>query len=458
MSDVIFEPMHRVGSRLRKGEVSSEELTRAVLEQVNRWGERINPFVTLTAELALGMARERDAELADGIDRGPLHGVPIVLKDLFQTAGVRTTGGSKALEHWIPDEDATVVRLLRDAGAVFLGKTGMPEFATEPTSTNITFGAVHNPWNLKLDTSGSSSGTGAAIAAGMAWCGPGSDTGGSIRMPAAACGLIGLKPTYGRVSLRGVLPLAASRDHIGPMARTVEDAALLLNALAWYDEDDPCSRDFPLDDYSVDLDSGVTGLRVAVFTDDGGDPVPADILEAIQHGVRTLETSGAIVDGVDLADLLSSMDTDDIFNPEMYAHYAHLLPDHVDELSEGVRNGLAEGRNISGARVVEAIRALDAVLHQIDRRLRGFDLAVSPTLGVHLPPAGTLCGPLLRFTGVWDHNGWPAISVPVGLSSETGMPVGFQIIGKPWTEKLLLRAARVIEREHALAFPPSGLR
>ncbi len=238
------------------------------------------------------MARERDAELEDGIDRGPLHGIPVVLKDLLQTTGVRTTGGSRAFESWVPDEDATVVRLLRDAGAVFIGKTGMPEFANQPTSTNEVFGAVHNPWNLELDTSGSSSGTGAAVAAGMAWCGPGSDTGGSIRMPAAACGLVGLKPTYGRVSLRGVMPLAASRDHIGPMARTVEDAAMLMNVLAWYDEDDPCSRDAPVDDYAADLDQGMTGLRVASFHDDGKEPVPTDILDGFMNGLRTLEAGG----------------------------------------------------------------------------------------------------------------------------------------------------------------------
>lgn len=458
VSDTIFESMQAVGKRLRRREVSAEELTLAALEQIERWGARINPFITLTADLALEIARERDAELADGIDRGPLHGIPVVLKDLFQTAGIRTTGGSKALENWIPDEDATVVRLLRDAGAVFVGKTGMPEFASQPTSTNITFGAVHNPWNLELDTSGSSSGTGAAIASGMAWCGPGSDTGGSIRMPAAACGLVGLKPTYGRVSLRGVLPLAASRDHIGPMARTVADAAMLMNALAWYDEDDPYSRDQPVADYTTDLEHGVGGMRVAVFSDDGGEPVPADILAAFENGVRTLSEAGAAVESVDLADLHMLLKTDDIFAPEMYSHYAYLLPEHATDLSEGVRQTLEIGRDIGGAKVIDAIRTRDAVLHQIDRRLHGFDFAVSPTLGVHLPPAGVECEPLLRFTRVWDHNGWPAITVPAGLSSETGMPVGFQIIGRPWTEALLLRAARVVEHEHALSFPPTGLR
>lgn len=458
MSEIIFEPMHVVGRRLRQRDVSSVELVEAALKQIERWGPRINPFVTLTADLALEMARERDAELVDGINRGPLHGIPVVLKDLFQTAGIRTTGGSKALEQWVPPSDAEVVRLLRAAGAVFLGKTGMPEFATEPTSTNPTFGAVHNPWNLDLDTSGSSSGTAAAVAAGMAWCGPGSDTGGSIRMPAAACGLVGLKPTYGRVSLRGVLPLAASRDHVGPMARTVEDAALLMDVLAWYDEDDPLARDFPVDDYTADLERGIAGLRVAAFDNDGGDEVPADILDAFKVGIRSLQDAGALVDAVDLSDLLAAWRTDDIFAPEMYSHHGHLLENHAAELSDGVRKTLEDARGISGARVIERIRARDALLHQVERRLRGYDLAVSPTLGVHLPPAGQLCEPLLRFTFVWDHNGWPAVSVPVGLSSETGMPVGFQIIGRPWTEALLLRAARVIERDHALAFPPSALR
>ncbi|MGA7669014.1 MAG: amidase [Nitrolancea sp.] len=458
MNDIIFEPMHVIGPRLRRRETTSEELTRAALDQVDRWGARINPFVTLTAEIALEMARERDAELSDGIDRGPLHGIPVVLKDLFLTRGTRSTGGSKVFENRVPDQDATVVRLLRDAGAVFIGKTGMPEFATEPTSTNVTFGAVHNPWNLTLDTSGSSSGTGAAVATGMAWCGPGSDTGGSIRMPAAACGLVGLKPTYGRVSLRGVMPLAVSRDHIGPMARTVRDAALLMNALAWYDQDDPYSRDAPIDDYAADLDGGVHGRRIAAFTDDGGDPVPTDILDGFQAGLRTLEVSGAEVDRVDLADLLSSLRTGDIFTAEMYSHHGHLLRDHAAELSEEVRKTLEEGQRVSGAQVIEQIRARDAILHQVERRLRDYDLIVNPTLGVQLPPAGEMCAPLLRFTSVWDHIGWPAISVPVGLSSESGMPIGFQIIGRPWTESRLLQAARVVEREHALSFPPTGVR
>jgi len=458
MNDLIFEPMHVVAERMRRREVSSRELTEAALGQVERWGERINPFVTLTAELALEMARERDTELADGVDRGPMHGVPVVLKDLLETKGIRTTGGSQTLIDNVPEEDATVVRLMREAGAVFLGKTGMPEFASEPTSINETFGAVHNPWNLELDTSGSSSGTGAAVAAGMAWCGPGSDTGGSIRMPAAACGLVGLKPTYGRVSLRGVLPLSASRDHIGPMARTVEDAAILMNVLSWYDEADSYSRDMPVDDYRSRLEGGIAGLRVAAFVDDGQDPVSADILEGFQNGLGTLEAAGAVIEPVDVADLFLALNSGDIFVADMFSHHGHFRTEQPENLSAEVRTTLEKGRDMTGGEVMNAIRALDAMLHQLERRLRGYDLIVSPTLGVHLPPAGVYYQPLLRFTSIWDHNGWPAITVPSGLSAETGMPTGFQIIGKPWSEALLLRAARVIEREHALSFPPTGIR
>ena len=457
MTDLIFEPMYIVGGMLRRREVSSTELVDAVLGQVDRHGERLNPFVTLTAESARTIARERDDEFAAGVDRGPLHGIPIVLKDLFDTAGVRTTGGSAVYQDRIPAEDATVVRLLREAGAVSIGKTGMPEFAEEPTSINPTFGAVRNPWNTALDTAGSSSGTAAAIASGMVWCGPGSDTGGSVRMPSAACGLVGLKPTYGRVSLRGVLPLAASLDHVGPMARTARDAALLLQALAGFDPTDPHSRDAPVPPYAATLDEGVSGLNVAYFSDDGGEPVADDIMAAFQAGLRTLESAGAQLQDVDLSFMQDLNEDGALYFAEVYDHYGALLADHADELSPYVRRVLERGRDITGAEVMAERRLRDAKLHRVERALAGFDLAVSPTLALHPPAAGEADLALVRFTSIWDQNGWPAISVPVGLSPVNGLPIGFQIIARPWQEPLLLRAARVIERAHALAFPPGRL-
>ncbi len=458
MPEVVYEPMYVVAGMLRRRELSSVELVDAALESVGRWGERLNPFVTQTAEAAREVALERDAEFASGIDRGPLHGIPIVLKDLFDTAGVRTTGGSAVYRERLPDEDATVVRLLREAGAISIGKTGMPEFAEEPTSINPTYGAVRNPWNPTFDTAGSSSGTAAAIAAGMAWCGPGSDTGGSIRMPAAACGLIGLKPTYGRVSLKGVLPLAASLDHVGPMARTVRDAALLMRVLAGFDALDPHSRDAPVPDYAAHLEGGIAGLKVAAFFEDGGEPVSVDILAGFRAGLRTLEGAGAEIQQVDLSFMRDLNEDGAMYLAEVYDHYGALLEEHADQFSPYVRRVLELGREITGAEVMAERRARDAKLHRVERALAGFDLAVSPTLALHPPAAGEACLPLVRFTSIWDQNGWPAITVPVGVSKEHGLPIGFQIIARPWQEPLLLRAARVIERVYGLEFPPPDLK
>ena len=452
MAELNYEPMYVVAGMLRRREVSAVELVDAALGQTERLGETLNPFITMTADAARSAAADRDAELASGEDRGPLHGIPIVLKDLFDTAGVKTTGGSAVYRDRVPQEDATIVRKLKEAGAVSIGKTGMPEFAEEPTSTNPTYGAVRNPWNQELDTAGSSSGTAAAIASGMAWCGPGSDTGGSIRMPSAACGLVGLKPTYGRVSLKGVLPLAASLDHVGPMARTTRDAALLMSALAGFDPTDPHSRDAPVPAYAAALEDGITGLRVAYFSDDGGDPVASDILDGFQAGLRTIEEAGASVEPVDLSFMRDLNEDGALYFAEVYDHYGALLDDYADELSPYVRSVLERGQSVTGAQVISERRRRDAKLHRVERVLVGYDLAVSPTLALHPPAAGEEDLGLVRFTSVWDQNGWPAISVPVGVSPENGLPIGFQIIARPWQEPLLLRAARVIERSHGLVW------
>lgn len=454
MTDLIFEPMHVISERVARGELSSESVTEAALGQVGALQPHLNPFVTITADMALDMARNADREISSGRYRGPLHGVPIVLKDLFETAGVRTTGGSKTRETVVPDRDAAVVGMLRDAGAVFIGKSGMPEFACTGTSTNPTYGFVRNPWNPAYDPAGSSSGTGAAIAAGMAWCGPGSDTAGSIRMPSSACGLVGLKPTYGRVSLRGVLPLNSALDHVGPMARTVRDAALLLQALAGYDHEDPHAREAPVDDYTAALEDGVEGLRVAVLAH-GDVQVEPTIDAAFRAGVRTLESAGALLEEIEIPNLRQVAGP--LFTVGILSHYDHLLDEQPESLSPYFTATLRRARERTQIDVMTAWREVQNGLHQIERLLRPYDLAVSPTLAVYPPAAGELThGELLQLTAVWNLNGWPAISVPAGLSPDN-VPVGFQIIGRPWTESLVLRAARAIETRHALPFPPIGL-
>lgn len=460
MTDLVFEPLYVVSEHVRAGRLSPVDVTQACLRQIELHGERLNPFITLTADLALAMARETEREIVAGTYRGPLHGIPLVLKDLLDTRGVRTTGGSRLFMERVPDEDATVVRLLREAGAVFLGKTGMPEFAVHPTSTNPVFGAVRNPWNPTYDTAGSSSGTAAALAAGMAYGGPGSDTGGSIRMPSAACGLVGLKPTWGRVSLRGVLPLCALHDHVGPMARTVRDAALLLDAMTRYDPNDPYSRAdssgaSPVD--SDQMETGLRGLRVAYLTDDGGGPVEEEISDAVRAGVLTLERAGAGVDEMVIPILGTLWYDDDMIPPleesETAHDYGFWLHERPDDLTEGFRDFVERGLRRTGPEVMQARRNLSNVLYQVERALEGFDLLLTPTLGMFPPPTGEERLELLRFTNPWNANGWPAISVPVGLSSE-GLPIGMQIIARPWQEALLLRAARVIEQAHALSWPP----
>ncbi len=447
--------MYEVAELLKSKTISSVELTESAIQQADRWGPELNTFILQTPDLALKQAREADAEIANGLYRSSLHGVPIVLKDLFDTAGIATTAGSKVMAGRVPDEDAEVVRLLRDAGAVSMGKTGTPEFAAMPTSTNPHYGAVRNPWNFKYDTAGSSSGTAAAIASGMAWCGPGSDTGGSIRMPAAACGLVGLKPTWGRVSLRGVVPLNASEDHVGPMARTVRDAALLMQVLAGYDQHDIFSRDQPVGDYVSGLEKGVAGLRIAVIPSDGLE-VDSEIAAAFDRCVEQL-SQDCEVEEVDITGYWKNEDDDSpSFLAEIYAHHGHYLLEQPGDLSDYVLRDLILGQQVSGAVVKLARHETDYRMHQIERTLRPFDLAVSPTLAVFPPEVGARDLDLLRMTNIWDTNGWPAVSVPVGLSSEN-LPIGFQVIGKPWQEALVLQAARFIEQSHGLSYPPAGL-
>jgi aspartyl-tRNA(Asn)/glutamyl-tRNA(Gln) amidotransferase subunit A len=455
MSSLAFLPLNEVAARIASREVSPVEVTEAVLRQVDEHAARLNPFITPTPDLALDMARAAERRIAAAENLGPLHGIPIVLKDLLSTRGTRTTGGSAVLRDWIPEDDATVVTLLREAGAVFIGKTGMPEFALHPTSLNPFYGAVRNPWNPDFDTGGSSSGTGAAVAAGMAYCGPGSDTGGSIRIPAAACGLVGLKPTWGRVSLRGVLPLCAGHDHVGPMARTVRDAALLMQALAAYDPRDPFSRDAPVDDYLTELEGSVAGRRIAYLMDDGGPEVEPSIADAVRAGLATLEAAGARIDEVELPylDRLWREPLAPLEEAESALDYARYLPQRSDELSAEFREFITRGAQRTGTEIVAAQRELEHALHQIERALRDVDLLVSPTLSVYPPAAGEELVELCRFTAIWDLNGWPAISVPVGIG-ELGLPIGLQIVGKPWNEALVLRTARVVERGYALTFPP----
>ena len=265
--EVAFLPLAALADRLRRRELSPVEVTRAYLDRIAMLDPQLTAFITVTAEQALADAAAAEREIAGGGYRGPLHGVPLAIKDLFHTAGVRTTAGSKILADFVPAEDATVVARLRAAGALSLGKTNLEEFAYGATSINPHHGACCNPWDPARIAGGSSGGSAAAVAAGLCSGALGTDSGGSIRQPSALCGLVGLKPTYGRVSRHGVVPLSWSQDHVGPMARTVRDAALLLQALAGHDPRDPASSSAPVPDYLAGLEGGVRGLRLGLPSD-----------------------------------------------------------------------------------------------------------------------------------------------------------------------------------------------
>jgi aspartyl-tRNA(Asn)/glutamyl-tRNA(Gln) amidotransferase subunit A len=262
--DLYYLTVLELGTLLRKRQVSATEITQIMLARIETLDAKTNAYITVMAEEALSAARRCDAELAAGQDRGPLHGIPVAVKDLYDTAGTRTTSGSKILADRVPEQDATSVARLREAGAVILGKTNLNEFACGVTSTNAHYGDVFNPWDLSRTPGGSSGGSAAAVAAGLCTMATGSDTGGSIRIPAALCGIVGFKPSFGRISCHGIMPLSWEQDHPGPMARTVQDAALMLSAMAGWDVADPISVRQPVPDYAGVLAGGIAGWRIGL--------------------------------------------------------------------------------------------------------------------------------------------------------------------------------------------------
>jgi aspartyl-tRNA(Asn)/glutamyl-tRNA(Gln) amidotransferase subunit A len=301
MSDLTHLTIAEAADLLARREIAAVELTEAHLRRIDAHDTHLNSFITVTSDHALTQARAADAELTRGVRRGPLHGIPLALKDLYDTAGIRTTAGSTFFADRIPDTDARAVTLLYQAGAVLLGKLNMHEWALGVTNINPHYGPSRNPWDPSRITGGSSGGAAAALAAGLCMGALGSDTGGSIRIPSSLCGIVGLKPTFGRVSLQGVIPLSWNLDHAGPMARTVTDAALLLQAIAGYDPDDPVSVALPVDNLLATLDAGVTGWRIALATDAHFGEADPEVISAVRRAATVFEELGARVEAVDLS-------------------------------------------------------------------------------------------------------------------------------------------------------------
>jgi len=440
-------------------EVSPVEVVRAHLDRITALDGGLRAFITVCGDAALDAARAAEAALAAGRSLGPLHGVPVALKDLFDTAGVRTTGGSKILADRVPAQDATVVRTLRAAGMIVLGKLNMHEFAYGPEGLNTHYGTARNPWDAAdvRITGGSSSGSGAAVAAGLVPAALGSDTGGSIRIPAALCGITGLKPTYGRVSRRGVLPLSWSLDHAGPMTRSARDAALLLRAMAGYDPADATTSVLPVPDYAAALSGDVKGLRVGLlgaFFVEGAAP---DVRASVEGAAKTLEALGAKVDEVRLEHMAEvAAGAMAIVASEALAYHAEWMRTRSQDYQPDVIERLRAGVFVSGFHYVRAQQARALVRAAVDGALAGRDVLLTPATPITAPRVGEtevsvgtgkidVRSSLLRFTRPFNFSGHPACALPCGFGA-TGLPIGMQIVGRPFDEATVLRVADAYQR------------
>jgi aspartyl-tRNA(Asn)/glutamyl-tRNA(Gln) amidotransferase subunit A len=436
---------------LRQKKISPVDLTDACLDRIERLNPVLNAFITVTRESAMAGARVAEDEIQRGQWRGPLHGIPIGLKDLIDTAGVRTTCGSALFADRIPTEDAFVVERLKRAGAVLLGKQNLQEFAYGGTSASSHYGAVHNPWNPKHIAGGSSGGSAAAVAAGMCFGAIGSDTGGSIREPAAFCGVVGLKPTYGRVSTRGVFPLSWSLDHVGPICRNVLDAALMLEAIAGYDALDPTCVDWPIDPYANALSSKTDfrrGLRIGVARQPFFEDLDADIELAINEAIEVIRKISLSVTEVDLPSVPTAVQA-----PEVYAVHKNYYANSPELYRPWMRERLAQAATADTSAYVADRFALERVRRTVNDVFTEVDLLITPTTPVppitieeasnmSPNPAGEIW---LRNTRPFNAYGLPTISIPCGFT-RAGLPIGLQIAGPRFGEGRALAFAHAFEQ------------
>jgi aspartyl-tRNA(Asn)/glutamyl-tRNA(Gln) amidotransferase subunit A len=434
---------------IRAKKVSPVELTTACLARIDRFNPALNAFITITAESALKQAREAEAEVTRGNWRGPLHGVPIALKDLFDTAGVRTTAASGVFKDRIPAEDAEVVRRLKAAGAVLLGKTNMHEFALGGSSIVSYFGAVHSPWELNHIAGGSSGGSAAAVAAELCYGALGSDTAGSIRIPASHCGIVGLKPTYGLVSTRGVIPLSWSLDHVGPMTRTVADTALMLQVIAGYDLQDITSEEIEVSDYAEALRANVSSMRIGVPREFFFADLDLDIEAAIKGALSVL---GGLTAGIrDVALHANNMEALRVVvrAAEAYTYHREFVAQTPELYQPATLKRIRAGADVTAPAYIQARRDIAQIRRTAGKSFESVEVLVTPTLPIPPPaisdPKADDILPTVRNTSPFDVYGLPAISVPCGFTS-TGLPIGLQITGPPGGEAVVLQLSHAYEQ------------
>jgi aspartyl-tRNA(Asn)/glutamyl-tRNA(Gln) amidotransferase subunit A len=444
-----LETIFQLADALKKRSTSPVELTKQCLDRNDRLNPKLNAFITVTAESAMAQARKVEEEIFRGEWRGLLHGIPLGLKDIIDTAGVKTTAASETFKDRVPTEDAEVVKRLKAAGAVILGKQNLHEFAYGGSSIVSYFGEVRNPWNPAHIAGGSSGGSAAAVACGMGYAAIGTDTAGSVREPAAQCGVVGLKPTYGRVSLRGVIPLSLSLDHVGPLTRTVGDAAALLQVIAGYDAQDRTSVDKPVPGYLERMRSDRT-LRIGIPREFFFDDLDPEVAAAVDQALTVLADLFGEIREVSL-----EVPTDrSLQAAESYAYHAERVSKSPELFQPETLRRIRSGENISPVQLEQSRRVLQEERRKITSVFDTVDVLVTPSTPIPAPNLGELKENLdllrprelllLRNTRPFNVWGLPAISLPCGFTAK-GLPVGLQIAGRHWDEATVLRVAQAYE-------------
>jgi aspartyl-tRNA(Asn)/glutamyl-tRNA(Gln) amidotransferase subunit A len=462
--DLALLTVKQASDLIRRRDVSALELVEACLRRIDAYNPTLNAFVAVAREQAIEAARQLDADGRRGAWRGPLHGIPVALKDNIDTAGIRTTGGSTLFKDRIPDEDADAVARLKQAGAIVLGKLNLHEFALGGTNAVTHFGPVRNPWALDHHPGGSSGGNAAAVAASLCSATLGTDTGGSIRIPASYCGVVGLKPTSGRVSNRGVIPNSYTFDTVGPMCRTVEDAALLLSAIAGYDEGDPTSIIAPVADYTNALRARTSKMRVGVPRTPFYDNLDAEVARAVEAALVVIREIAGDVSDVQLP---ASPGLGPVSTAEIYAYHGPWVTKTPELYQDATRRIVLGGAKTSADAYVDGLRQVQLARRDIVKAFATIDVVVTPTTtgvtgliprqGPAPPPAASAPvgapraggggggAPGFRNTSYFSFFGLPAISVPCGFN-QAGLPIGIQIAGPPFAEAAILALAHAYER------------
>jgi aspartyl-tRNA(Asn)/glutamyl-tRNA(Gln) amidotransferase subunit A len=452
-----------MGRRLRSGATTAQALTRAALDRIAAHDADLHAFVLVTEARALADAARADAELQAGADRGPLHGIPYALKDIYDTAGIRTTCHSRLRMDNVPAADSVVAARLAASGGVLVGKLATHEFAIGGPSFDLPFPPARNPWNPAHITGGSSSGSGTAVAAGMVRLAMGSDTAGSIRGPASWCGTVGLKPTYGRVSRRGVFPLSWTLDHCGPLTGSVSDAAIALQVLAGHDPADAASADVPVPDYTAALERGVAGLRIGIpraFFATAPAATPAAIA-AIDRTAAQLRDAGATVADIALPDYaLFAVVTRVIMLSEAFAIHEKDMRERLDQYGAITTGRFVLGAAVTAADYIQALRVRRTLTDAVDAALQGCDALLTATTLTTAPRFDATVDSISSTSPVqtapFNATGHPAISVPVGLAAD-GLPLSVQLVGRNFDEAGLLRIARAVETLSAWETVPPPL-